>query len=37
MLAELIYFCVFWLNSFPPQDGVSDTFEPPSYHRWLPG
>ena len=28
MVAELIYSCVFWLNSFPARDGVSDTLSP---------
>jgi hypothetical protein len=28
MVAELIYYCVFWLNSFPACDGVSDTLSP---------
>jgi hypothetical protein len=28
MLVELIYFSVFWLNSFPAQDGISDTLSP---------
>ena len=28
MVAELIYYCVFWLNTFPARDGVSDTLSP---------
>ncbi len=28
MVAELIYYSVFWLNSFPARDGVSDTMSP---------
>ncbi|GAX21402.1 hypothetical protein FisN_28Lu124 [Fistulifera solaris] len=28
MLVELVYFCIYWLNSFPPKDGVSDTISP---------
>jgi hypothetical protein len=28
MLVELVYFCVFWLNSFPAKDGISDTISP---------
>ena len=28
MVAELIYYCVFWLNSFPARDGVSTTLSP---------
>lgn len=28
MVAELIYYCVFWLNSFPARDGISDTLSP---------
>lgn len=28
MVAELIYFCIFWLNSFPANDGISDTLSP---------
>ncbi|KAI2514270.1 Reverse transcriptase (RNA-dependent DNA polymerase) [Fragilaria crotonensis] len=28
MVAELIYYCVFWLNTFPAKDGVSDTLSP---------
>jgi hypothetical protein len=28
MVAELIYYWVFWLNSFPARDGVSDTLSP---------
>jgi hypothetical protein len=28
MVAELIYNCVFWLNSFPAGDGVSNTLSP---------
>ena len=30
MLVELVYFCVFWLNSFPARDGISDTLSPRS-------
>ena len=28
MLVELVYFCVFWLNSFPAKDGISDILIP---------
>jgi len=28
MVAELIYYSVFWLNSFPARDGISDTLSP---------
>jgi len=28
MLVELVYFCVFWLNSFPAKDGISDILSP---------
>ena len=28
MVAELIYYCVFWLNSFPAKDGVSADLSP---------
>ena len=28
MLVELIYYSVFWLNSFPARDGISDTLSP---------
>jgi hypothetical protein len=28
MLVELVYFSVFWLNSFPARDGVSTTLSP---------
>ena len=28
MVAELIYYCVFWLNSFPARDGISSTLSP---------
>ena len=28
MLAELVYFCAFWLNSFPAHDRISDTLSP---------
>ena len=28
MLVELVYFCVYWLNSFPARDGISDTLSP---------
>jgi len=28
MLVELVYFCVYWLNSFPAKDGISDTLSP---------
>ena len=27
---ELIYYCVFWLNSFPAEGGISDTMSPRS-------
>jgi hypothetical protein len=30
MVAELIYYCVFWLNSFPARDGISNTLSPRS-------
>ena len=30
MLVELVYFCIFWLNSFPAKDGISDTLSPRS-------
>jgi len=30
MVAELIYYCVFWLNTFPAHDGISDTLSPRS-------
>jgi hypothetical protein len=30
MIAELIYYCVFWLNSFPARDGISNTLSPRS-------
>ena len=30
MVAELIYYCVFWLNSFPARDGISNTLRPRS-------
>ena len=30
MVAELIYYCVFWLNTFPARDGVSKTLSPRS-------
>jgi hypothetical protein len=25
---ELVYYCVFWLNNFPPKGGISDTMSP---------
>jgi hypothetical protein len=25
---ELVYYCVFWLNDFPPKGGISDTMSP---------
>jgi hypothetical protein len=28
MVAELVYYSVFWLNSFPAQDGISKTLSP---------
>lgn len=28
MLVEMVYFNVFWINSFPPSDGVSATISP---------
>jgi hypothetical protein len=28
MVAELVYYSVFWLNSFPAQDGISNTLSP---------
>jgi hypothetical protein len=28
MIIELIYYCVFWLNSFPAVGGISDTLSP---------
>ena len=28
MVAELIYYCVFWLNTFPARDGVSKILSP---------
>ena len=28
IIIELIYFCVFWLNSFPATGGISDTLSP---------
>jgi hypothetical protein len=28
MVAGLIYYCVFWLNSFPARHGVSDALSP---------
>ena len=28
MLVELVYFCIFWLNAFPPKSGVSSTHSP---------
>ncbi len=31
MVAELIYSCVFWLNSSPARDGVSDTLSPSAF------
>ena len=30
ILVELVYFCEFWLNSFPAQAGISDTLSPRS-------
>lgn len=30
MVAELIYYCVFWLNTFPACDGISKTLSPRS-------
>jgi hypothetical protein len=30
MVAELIYYSVFWLNTFPARDGISDTLSPRS-------
>ena len=30
LLVELVYFCVFWLNSFSAHDGISDTLSPRS-------
>ena len=28
MVVELIYYCVFWLKSFPARDSVSDALSP---------
>jgi Reverse transcriptase (RNA-dependent DNA polymerase)/Zinc knuckle len=28
MVAEMVYYGTFWLNSFPPNDGISDTYSP---------
>ncbi|GAX11354.1 hypothetical protein FisN_22Lu047 [Fistulifera solaris] len=28
LIIEMVYFNVFWLNCFPPRDGVSDTLSP---------
>jgi hypothetical protein len=28
MIIELIYYCTFWLNSFPAYDGISDFLSP---------
>ena len=28
MIIELVYYCVFWLNSFPAVGGISDTLSP---------
>ena len=30
MVAELIYYSIFWLNTFPARDGVSKTLSPRS-------
>jgi hypothetical protein len=29
MIKEMVTVCVFWLNMFPPHDGVSITLSPP--------
>ena len=35
LIIEMVYHCVFWLNSFPPNEGVSNTLSPVRTHHRL--